>query len=147
MKRFAILRLATVVGVALLTGTFAIAQGIAPPPTNPRPVGEPIRGKASRVPAERVPGSFVIQWDPAMINATTPYPTYLLSHQPKVCKFVNTATLGQFQQKSFTAPPYQVKVECVCNYPVIVWIATFSGVVGVKNSGWIKAPEVKIPCE
>lgn len=146
MKRSAILRPATVVRLALVTGVFAIAQGIAPPPTNLHVV-EITPGRAGRTASQRARGSFVVQWDPARIDAKTPFPTYLFSIRPKFCNFVSTARAGQFQQASFTAPPYQVKIQCDCNRSYIATIATVSVVAGVKNSMWTDAPMAAIPCE
>jgi hypothetical protein len=146
MKRYAISRPSIVVAVALLTGAFAIAQGITPPPTK-LSVGDIMPGKSSRIPEERVPGSFVVKWNPAMIDATKPYPTYLLTTYRKGCTFVNTAQSGQFRQATFAAPPYQVKLQCPCGYKYVARVATFSGVVGVNNSEWADAPPALIPCE
>lgn len=147
MKPYAIVRPATVFGVALLTGAFAIAQGITPPPTK-LSVGDIMPGKASRIPTERVPGSFVVKWNPAMIDATKPYPTYLLSAKPGGCTLLNTATYNRhYRQSTFAAPPYQVKIQCPCGYLYTAYVATFSGVQGVSNSAFEKSPPAKIPCE
>lgn len=145
MRRYAILRPATIVAVALLTGAFAIAQGITPPPTE-LSVGDIMPGKTARSILERVPGSFIVKWNPAMIYATKPYPTYLLSTSPKGCTFLSTAAYGRhYRQATFAAPPYQVKIQCPCSgYPYTASVATFSGVEGVSNSAFVKSPPATI---
>lgn len=139
------LRTPVALAVALLCGLFLNSISMAadpppPPPTNVR-VSD-VHGIDAKT------GSFILEWDPAMIAPKMPHTGYQLG---RGCKYETLqgeaaavpAASGTWWFQT-PGPRYRVRATCGCGYKV-PGVRTLPA-PNAGGSAWVMAPKFLLPC-